>query len=115
MAILCRPVANPGSIRIKRITVSLFLALALDPFCSHSLALSVSGMFRQTLVDGFQREAPDYWLNFGNPWEIVRPNVSYTVKFYGHVSTHEVEGRSVFRWNAGESVEAVAYDNPVPG
>ena len=73
------------------------------------------GMFRQTLIDGFQREAPDYWLNFGNPWEIMRPNVSYTVKFYGHVSTHEVDGRTCFRWNAGESVEAVAYDNPVPG
>lgn len=47
-------------------------------------------MFRQTMSDGFQREAPDYWLNFGNPWEIMRPNVSYTVKFYGHVSVHEV-------------------------
>ena len=33
------------------------------------------GMFRQALSDGFQREQPDYWLNFGNPWEIERPNV----------------------------------------
>uniref|UniRef100_A0A7S0N4C4 Alpha-1,4 glucan phosphorylase n=1 Tax=Pyramimonas obovata TaxID=1411642 RepID=A0A7S0N4C4_9CHLO len=73
------------------------------------------GMFRQTLSEGFQREAPDYWLNFGNPWEIVRPNVTYPIKFYGHVSVHEVNGRSVFRWNAGEQVEAVAYDHPVPG
>ncbi|KAK3285146.1 Acid phosphatase pho1 [Cymbomonas tetramitiformis] len=73
------------------------------------------GMFRQTLVEGFQREAPDYWLNFGNPWEIMRPNVTYTIKFYGHVSVNEDKGRTNFTWNAGEEVEAVAYDNPIPG
>jgi hypothetical protein len=36
-------------------------------------------------------------------------------QFYGHVSTHQEEGRQVFRWNAGEQVSAVAYDNPIPG
>ncbi|CAL8466863.1 g6399 [Coccomyxa elongata] len=73
------------------------------------------GMFRQTIVDGFQHEQPDYWLNFGNPWEIERLNVGYPVNFYGHVSVHEEEGRQVFRWNPGESVAAIAYDNPIPG
>ena len=28
------------------------------------------GMFRQEVIEGFQHENPDYWLNFGNPWEI---------------------------------------------
>ena len=73
------------------------------------------GMFRQVLQEGFQHEQPDYWLTFGNPWEIQRMNVAYPVKFYGHVSVHEEDGRQVFRWNAGETIEAVAYDNPVPG
>jgi starch phosphorylase len=41
------------------------------------------GMFRQELHEGFQHEHPDYWLNFGNPWEIERPNIAYPVKFYG--------------------------------
>ena len=58
----------------------------------------------QTIIDGFQHEQPDYWLNFGNPWEIERLNVSYPIKFYGHVSVDEQDGRQVFRWNAGESV-----------
>ena len=31
------------------------------------------GMFRQEIHEGFQHENPDYWLNFGNPWEIERP------------------------------------------
>lgn len=58
----------------------------------------------QNIIDGFQHEQPDYWLNFGNPWEIERLNVAYPIKFYGHVSVHEEMGRQVFRWNPGESV-----------
>ncbi|PRW61146.1 starch phosphorylase [Chlorella sorokiniana] len=73
------------------------------------------GMFRQVLVDGFQHEQPDYWLNFGNPWELERLNVGYPISFYGHVSVHDEGGRQVFRWNPGETVTAVAYDNPIPG
>lgn len=30
-------------------------------------------------------EAPDYWLDKGNPWEIERLDVQYPVKFYGRV------------------------------
>ena len=58
----------------------------------------------QVMVDGFQHEQPDYWLNFGNPWEIERLNVGYTIKFYGHVSVVEENGRQVFRWIPGDSV-----------
>nr|ABB88567.1 PhoB [Chlamydomonas reinhardtii]ABB88568.1 PhoB [Chlamydomonas reinhardtii] len=73
------------------------------------------GMFRQTIQNGFQHEQPDYWLTFGNPWEIERLIVSYPIKFYGHVSVVNEDGRQLFRWNAGETVTAVAYDNPIPG
>ena len=73
------------------------------------------GMFRQTIQDGFQRENPDYWLTLGNPWEIERPNVTYPVSFYGHVSAREEDGRQIFVWNPAEQVDAVAYDNPIPG
>lgn len=38
------------------------------------------GLFRQIILDGFQHEQPDYWLNFGNPWEIERIHVTYPVK-----------------------------------
>lgn len=55
------------------------------------------GMFRQNIKDGFQHEQPDYWLMFGNPWEIERLNIAYPIKFYGHVSVHEEGGRQTFR------------------
>ena len=35
------------------------------------------GLFRQSLEDGWQREAPETWLAEGNPWEFVRPEATY--------------------------------------
>ena len=63
----------------------------------------------QILVDGFQHEQPDYWLNFGNPWELGRLNVAYPISYYGHVSVHEEGGRQIFKWNPGETVWGVGY------
>nr|XP_043622410.1 glycogen phosphorylase 1-like isoform X2 [Erigeron canadensis] len=73
------------------------------------------GLFRQIILDGFQHEQPDYWLNFGNPWEIERVHVSYPVKFYGSVNEEVVNGKKCKVWIPKETVEAVAYDNPIPG
>ncbi|KAI3800849.1 hypothetical protein L1987_28947 [Smallanthus sonchifolius] len=71
------------------------------------------GLFRQIILDGFQHEQPDYWFNFGNPWEIERVHVSYP--FYGTVKEDVVNGKKCKVWIPGETVEAVAYDNPIPG
>ena len=70
------------------------------------------GMFKQQIVDGYQYESPDYWLNFDNPWEIARFDVTYEVGFYGHV-VESAPGK--FCWIWGESVNAVAHDIPIPG
>lgn len=48
----------------------------------------------------------------GNPWEIVRNDVSYHVKFYGNVATGS-DGKR--HWIGGEDIVAVAYDVPIPG
>ncbi|OMO65225.1 Glycosyl transferase, family 35 [Corchorus olitorius] len=73
------------------------------------------GLFRQVILDGFQHEQPDYWLNFGNPWEIERVHVTYPVKFYGTVTEEFLQEEKCKVWVPGEVVEAVAYDNPIPG
>lgn len=69
------------------------------------------GMFEQRIHDGYQIEIPDYWLTHGNPWEIERLDVSYPIRFYGHV---ESTGHG-FKLFGGEVVRAVAYDSPIPG
>lgn len=69
------------------------------------------GMFEQRIKDGHQVEIPDYWLTHGNPWEIERLDVTYPVRFGGHVE-HTGHG---FKWVGGSIVRAVAYDSPIPG
>jgi starch phosphorylase len=50
------------------------------------------GMFKQHISpDGRQLEAPDYWLSNGNPWEIERLDIQYSVRFYGKI--HHVQVR----------------------
>ncbi len=46
------------------------------------------GIFKQELVDGYQVEIPDYWLDF-NPWEFPRHDITVAIQFYGHVSRHQ--------------------------
>lgn len=48
----------------------------------------------------------------GNPWEIVRNDVSYPIKFYGKLVTGS-DGKR--HWTGGEDIKAVAYDVPIPG
>ncbi len=38
------------------------------------------GMFRQTVVDGWQHESPDNWLRRPDPWEVARPGEAVEIK-----------------------------------
>jgi starch phosphorylase len=38
------------------------------------------GMFKQSIVDGWQKETPDNWIRLGDPWEVVRPPEMVEVK-----------------------------------
>src|SRR5215469_7447088 len=38
------------------------------------------GMFKQSVVDGWQKENPDNWIRSGDPWEVVRPTETVEVK-----------------------------------
>src|SRR3569623_462154 len=74
------------------------------------------GMFNQRIEDGYQVEHPENWLRYGNPWEFPRPEVLYSVKFYGRVVDYVDErGRKRYHWVDTEDVMAMAYDTPIPG
>lgn len=73
------------------------------------------GIFKQEIVDGYQVEIPDYWLDF-NPWEFPRHDITVNIQFYGQSNRHQDdEGNVTFKWEGGEIVQAVAYDVPIPG
>ncbi|MFA6027220.1 MAG: glycogen/starch/alpha-glucan phosphorylase, partial [Ignavibacteriaceae bacterium] len=74
------------------------------------------GIFEQDIENGFQIEKPDNWLSYGNPWEILRRELAYRIRFYGKVEMHQQpDGQMKFEWKETEDILAVAYDVPIPG
>jgi len=74
------------------------------------------GIFEQRIRDLAQREFPDHWLQYGNPWEIERPEYSFTVRYGGRVERTELPGGgSSAEWIDTDDVLGVAYDTPVAG
>ncbi|KAF0483239.1 glycosyl transferase [Gigaspora margarita] len=74
------------------------------------------GIFQQRLNDGYQVEFPDYWLNFDNPWELPRLDVTVDVQFGGSVNKYtDEDGRVRHVWEGNDVIKAVAYDVPIPG
>ncbi|XP_027347830.1 alpha-1,4 glucan phosphorylase L-2 isozyme, chloroplastic/amyloplastic-like [Abrus precatorius] len=70
------------------------------------------GLFKQLITKNGQEEVAENWLEMGNPWEILRNDVSYPVKFYGEVNSGPNGSK---QWIGGENILAVAYDVPIPG
>jgi starch phosphorylase len=74
------------------------------------------GLFRQIIRDGWQREYPEDWLTFGNPWEFARPEIAHEIGFGGTVEAVTVsEARIRHVWKPAETIQAVAYDTPIVG
>ena len=55
------------------------------------------GLFKQTIVGGFQQEEADDWTRFGDPWSLRREDEAVTVEF------------------RNQTIKAVPYDVPVIG
>ncbi|CAG8204930.1 unnamed protein product [Penicillium salamii] len=73
------------------------------------------GIFKQEIINGYQVEIPDYWLD-NNPWEFPRHEITVDIQFYGNVKKIQDEnGKITHSWEDGEVVQATAYDVPIPG
>jgi len=76
------------------------------------------GLFQQKLVNGYQTEVPDTWLDMGYPWEDPRPDRIVTVKFGGYVDRvyHEEKRDKIeYQYKGYQEIHAVPYDVPVVG
>jgi starch phosphorylase len=74
------------------------------------------GMFHQEIENGWQLERPEYWLRFGTPWELVRPEFATVVRLRGHVE-HRTDSQGRYRpvWVGYHTVVGVPYDIPMVG
>lgn len=74
------------------------------------------GIFEQDFDNGWQIEHPDNWLNVGSPWEVMRPEHTYKIKFFGKVQSRlDANHKLQIEWVDTSEVEALAYDIPIPG
>ena len=73
------------------------------------------GLFRQEITDGHQIERPDSWREYGNPWEICRPESVQEVQLSGYVETTFVDGKMKKIWHPAQIIKGVPWDIPVVG
>ena len=74
------------------------------------------GLFKQKFLNGYQVELPDAWMQYGTPWEIVRPEQTTEIQVYGHVeNVFDDRGNYVPRWTGWRKLVGIPYDIPVPG
>ena len=73
------------------------------------------GLFEQKIINGYQVEVPDNWLNIENVWEIRRYDEAKLVRFGGRVDNVWQDGKCTPVYSDYETVRAVPYDVPVPG
>ena len=74
------------------------------------------GLFEQQFHDGRQIEIPDEWREYGNPWEVCRPEAAQEIPLYGHVeSIAAADGTSKKVWHAGQTIKGVPWDVPIVG
>ncbi len=74
------------------------------------------GIFDQEIRDGWQVEITDKWLQFGNPWELARPEYAVIVKLGGHTEAYiDEDGHYRSRWLPDRVVKGIPYDTPIVG
>lgn len=73
------------------------------------------GIFKQKIVDGWQLEFPDNWLERGEVWLQPRNDESYAVKFGGKVSEWYDNGQFRVAQTGYQEVIAVPYDMYISG
>ena len=74
------------------------------------------GLFKQEFRNGYQVELPDAWVQYGSPWEIVRPQHQQEIPVYGHVEVvTDDNGKTTSVWVGFRKLIGVPYDIPIPG
>ncbi|HZW96473.1 MAG TPA: glycogen/starch/alpha-glucan phosphorylase [Candidatus Eremiobacteraceae bacterium] len=71
------------------------------------------GMFKQSIVDGWQKESADNWLRDGDPWEIARPHEKVDVKV--NCSFHLRAGNIEVIQGKPSTLIGIPFDRPVVG
>lgn len=108
------PDAGLGNGGLGRLAACFMDSLATQEIPAMGYGLRYDyGIFRQEIVNGYQREQPDPWLILPDPWEVTRRKETVSVRVG---STFEVrEGHLIVHQGKWSRMLGVPYDRPVVG
>ena len=107
-----------GNGGLGRLAACFMDSLSTLGYCAYGCGIRYRyGLFKQKIVDGYQKEVPDNWLKNGYPFELRRPEYAKEIKFGGYVRTEydPATGRNHYVQEGYQSVMAVPYDMPIVG
>ena len=104
---------NGGLGRLASCYMDSFTSLGI-PATGYSIRYEF-GIFKQKIIDGWQMEFPDDWLNLGDVWLMARTDESVEVKFNGYVDEYNDENGYHAELKDYTSVIAVPYDMFISG
>lgn len=110
--------ADPGlgNGGLGRLAACFLDSLATSRLAGHGCGIRYEyGLFRQKIVDGYQTEVCDPWLEDGHIWEVEKPEEAAIVNFGGSVTRWEDGGRVRFLHKDYQTVKAIPYDVPILG
>ena len=74
------------------------------------------GLFRQSIIGGYQRENPDFWPNMSSPWLIERSGERCMIPVYGRIEdTKDINGEYNPMWTDWKLIVGRSHDIPVAG
>ena len=112
----CEPDYGLGNGGLGRLAACFMDSLASCSFAGHGNGIRYKhGLFKQKIVDGYQVEESDDWLETDNPWEIEKASDTVEVPFYGNIREEYRDGRMVFIHENYQPVMAIPYDMPMVG
>lgn len=74
------------------------------------------GLFKQSILNGYQKEEPDHWVAYGTPWQICRQDETLRIHVYGRIETPKSKDFEFGHlWVDTREIIGVPYDMPIVG
>jgi starch phosphorylase len=108
------PDAGLGNGGLGRLAACFLDSMAMMQLAATGYGLRYEyGMFRQSIVDGWQKENADNWLRASDPWEIARPPEKVEVRL--NCSIQVRGGQFDVIRDRPSSLYGIPFDRPVVG
>ena len=109
--------AGLGTGGLGRLAACFLDSIATLQLPGHGYGLRYDyGIFQQEILNGYQVEHPDQWLQHGNPWEVQHEEERVIIRFGGRVHRGDIsDSKGKTEIKDYETVAAIPFDMPIVG